>query len=567
MQDNVRILNNRYRLDECIGSGGMAEVYRAYDLLLDREVAVKILNKDLASDEKFIVRFKREAKAAGKLTHPCIVNVFDVGQAEDVNFIVMEFVGGGSLKQVIEAVGIISGKRAIKVAIDIATGLAHAHARGLVHCDVKSHNILVDKDGNAKIADFGVAYIMATASTATNDAVMGSVHYMAPEQVRGEPVNAQADIYSLGVVLFEMLAGRVPFMADTPMGVAVKQVNDIPPLVREFNPKVFPMLESIVSKALAKNKEDRYQNALEMVDELRRAEMLIVDEEVTELSKRGTKDQIEEKTETISAKAVKYNVINERMKKWIYALSIAILLVFGFAIGLFAFYGNFWSNAEVTVPNVIGKNQKTAEQVLAESKLRVKVEEDMNSIGPLDTVSSQNPEPGMTVKEGRYVTIVVNSSKDVVIVPDLMDLNVEQASSRITGTGLKLGSVKETFSDKVRENSVIGQSPIANSRVQKGTVVDIIITKREVRKIVVPNLSGLAISGAKDILNDKKLVLGSVSEIDSNQAPGSVLRQSPRAGAEVVENSRVDVVIAKPMGSKRVENMPINISPPKVKRD
>lgn len=567
MKDDIRILNDRYRLDERIGSGGMAEVYRAYDLLLDRQVAVKILNKDLASDDKFITRFKREAKAAGKLTHPCIVNVFDVGQDGDVNFIVMEFVDGGSLKQVIESVGIISGKMAIKVAIDIATGLAHAHARGLVHCDVKSQNILVDKDGNAKIADFGVAYIMATASTATNDTVMGSVHYMAPEQVRGEAVNAQADIYSLGVVLFEMLTGRLPFSADTPMGVAVKQVNDIPPLIREFNPRVFPMLESIVSKALAKDRDDRYRDALEMVDELRRAEMLIADEEATQLSKHSRTEHIEDKTEAISTKAVKDNVINERMKKWIYALSIAILLIFGFAIGLFAFYGNFWSSADVNVPNVVGKTQKAAEQILAESKLRVKVEEDFHSIGQLGMISSQNPEPGMTVKEGRYVTIVVNSTKDVAIVPDLMDLSVEQATARLNGAGLKLGAVKETFSDKVRKNSVIGQSPIANSRVQKGTIVDIIITRREVQKIVVPNLVGLSLSGAKDILAGRKMMLGNVSEIESDQAPGSVLRQTPRAGAEVVENSKVDVVLAKPIGSKRTNNMPMNISPPNVKRN
>lgn len=567
MVDEVKILNDRYRLDECIGSGGMAEVYRAQDMLLDRQVAVKILNDDLARDEKFISRFKREAKAAGKLTHPCIVNVYDVGQADGMNFIVMEFVGGGSLKQVIEAVGVISNKMAIKVAIDVATGLAHAHARGLVHCDVKSQNILVDKDGNAKIADFGVAYIMATASTATNDTVMGSVHYMAPEQVRGEPVNAQADIYSLGVVLFEMLAGRVPFMADTPMGVAVKQVNDTPPLIREFNPKVFPMLESIVSKALAKNKEDRYKDAQEMVDELRRAEMLIADEEATELKSKVSLSNIEDKTETISTKAVKDKVINEKMKKWIYALSIAILMIFGFAIGLFAFYGNFWAGAEVTVPNVVGKSQKNAEQILTDSKLRVKIEEDMHAVGQIGLVSSQNPEPGMTVKEGRYITIVVNSSKDMGIVPDLMDLSLEQATNRLVGAGLKLGSVKETFSDKVRENSVIGQSPTANSRVQKGTMVDIIISKREVQKIVVPNLVGLSVSGAKDILAGRKLVLGNVSEIESDQAPGSVLRQSPRTGAEVIENSRVDLVIAKPVGSKRPAKMPITISPPNVKRD
>lgn len=572
MEKDVRILNGRYRLDERIGSGGMAEVYRAHDLLLDREVAVKILNKELASDEKFITRFKREAKAAGKLTHPCIVNVFDVGQDDEVNYIVMEFVDGGSLKQVIEAVGIISGKRAIKVAIDVATGLAHAHARGLVHCDVKSQNILVDKDGNAKIADFGVAYIMATASTATNDTVMGSVHYMAPEQVRGEPVNAQADIYSLGVVLFEMLTGRLPFSADTPMGVAVKQVNDIPPLIREFNPKVFPMLESIVSKALAKNKDDRYKDALEMVDELRRAEMLIADEEASELQKshRG-KEHIEDKTETINSKAVKDNVINEKMKKWIYALSIAILLIFGFAIGLFAFYGNFWSSADVVVPNVVGKTQKAAEQIIAESKLRVKIEEDLHSTGQLGLVSNQKPDPGMTVKEGRYITIVVNSSRDVVIVPDVMDLSVEQAKDRLLGAGLKIGAVKETFSNKVRENSVIGQSPVANSRVQKGTIVDIIITKREVQKIVVPNLVGLSVSGAKDILAGRKMVLGNVSEVDSDQAPGSILRQSPRAGAEVIENSRVDIVIAKSLAAKKPNttpsNVPNNISPPTVKRD
>ena len=375
------LLNNRYKLVDHIGTGGMAEVYRAHDTLLDREVAVKILHKQFVSDETFIAKFKREAKAAAKLSHPCIVNVFDVGHSEDINFIVMEYVAGGTLKQEIEKYGRLSYKDAIKIAIDVASALNHAHIRGLVHCDIKPHHILIDSEGKAKVADFGIARVMATATaTLNNNDVMGSVHYVSPEQAAGKSVTAQSDIYSLGIVLFEMLTGRVPFEAETPVAVALRHVKDNPPLLREFNPDIPPVLESIVSKTLAKNPSDRYRTANELINELKRAEILVKD--LIENDPLDSTIFISNYSNNADEQTIlidKDKINNLKKKKYSKAFYVAVvlgLLVLGFFVGNFGVYGNFWSSKEVKVPNVVGKQQAIAEQLIREANLYTKIEEE-----------------------------------------------------------------------------------------------------------------------------------------------------------------------------------------------
>lgn len=544
------LLNNRYKLVDHIGTGGMAEVYRAHDTLLDREVAVKILHKQFVSDETFIAKFKREAKAAAKLSHPCIVNVFDVGHSEDINFIVMEYVAGGTLKQEIEKYGRLSYKDAIKIAIDVASALNHAHIRGLVHCDIKPHNILIDSEGKAKVADFGIARVMATATaTLNNNDVMGSVHYVSPEQAAGKSVTAQSDIYSLGIVLFEMLTGRVPFEAETPVAVALRHVKDNPPLLREFNPDIPPVLESIVSKTLAKNPSDRYRTANELINELKRAEILVKDliendplDSTIFISNYA--NNADEQTILID----KDKINNLKKKKYSKAFYVAVvlgLLVLGFFVGIFGVYGNFWSSKEVKVPNVVGKQQAIAEQLIREANLYTKIEEEENSkFGPGEVIR-QKPEAGETVKEGRHITLVVNKGGKSVDVPDIVDLNIEQAKIRLRDAGLKLGIVKESFTDKIKEDTVIGQEPIAKSKVERNSTVDIIIAKKQVAKVKTPDLSGLSVEKAKKVLEAAKLSVGNISERAASESFGSVVSQSPSANEEVLVGSKVDIVIAK----------------------
>ena len=548
------LLNNRYKLVDHIGTGGMAEVYRAHDTLLDREVAVKILHKQFVSDETFIAKFKREAKAAAKLSHPCIVNVFDVGHSEDINFIVMEYVAGGTLKQEIEKYGRLSYKDAIKIAIDVASALNHAHIRGLVHCDIKPHNILIDSEGKAKVADFGIARVMATATaTLNNNDVMGSVHYVSPEQAAGKNVTAQSDIYSLGVVLFEMLTGRVPFEAETPVAVALRHVKDVPPLLREFNPDIPPVLESIVSKTLAKNPSERYRTANELINELKRAEILVKDliendplESTIFISNMSNSvdDQTilldREKINSLRSKSEK-----DKHGKFFYLSLVLGLLILGFFVGIFGVYGNFWSSKEVKVPNVIGKQQAIAEQLIREANLYTKIEEEENSkFGPGEVIR-QKPEAGEIVKEGRHITLVVNKGGKSVDVPDIVDLSIEQAKIRLRDAGLKIGIIKESFTDKIKEDTVIGQEPIAKSKVERNSTVDIIVAKKQVAKVKTPDLTGMSPDKARKVLEAGKLALGNISERAANESPGSVIGQSPSANEEVLEGSKVDVVVAK----------------------
>ena len=544
------LLNNRYKLVDHIGTGGMAEVYRAHDTLLDREVAVKILHKQFVSDETFIAKFKREAKAAAKLSHPCIVNVFDVGHSEDINFIVMEYVAGGTLKQEIEKYGRLSYKDAIKIAIDVASALTHAHIRGLVHCDIKPHNILIDSEGKAKVADFGIARVMATATaTLTNNDVMGSVHYVSPEQAAGKNVTAQSDIYSLGIVLFEMLTGRVPFEAETPVAVALMHVKDKPPLLREFNPDIPPVLESIVSKTLAKNPVERYRTANELINELKRAEILVKDLIENDpldgtLFINNYANNFDEQTILIDKDKIN-GLKKKKYSKTFYAAAILGLLVLGFFVGIFGVYGNFWSSKEVKVPDVVGKPQAIAEQLIREANLYTKIEEEDNfKFGPGEVIR-QKPEAGETVKEGRHITLVVNKGGKSVDVPDIVDLSLEQAKIRLKDAGLKVGIVKESFTDKIKEDTVIGQEPIAKSKVEKNSSVDIIVARKQVEKIKVPELAGLSVEKAKKVLLAAKLALGNISEQVSSESFGSIIIQSPSANKEVLEGSKVDVVIAK----------------------
>ncbi len=547
MADNNELLNGRYRIDECIGSGGMSAVYHGYDTLLDRDVAIKTLNEDLAKKEALLRNFRREAKSAAKLVHPCIVNVYDVGVFNDVNFIVMEYVGGGTLKQEIERRGRIAPKRAIKLALDIASALSLAHARGLVHCDIKPHNILLDEAGNAKVADFGIASLMATAAISDDDNIMGSAHYMSPEQGTGESVTAQSDLYSLGVVLFEMLTGKLPFEADNPVDVVVRHMNDDVPLLRKFSKDAEPMLESIISKALAKDRLDRYQNAYEMMNDLKYADSMIEDNDDTaDEYERMLKEQFSEVTMPISGSTVVRESLNKKVKNWTYRATVSALLLIGFTIGLFAVYGNFWTSAEVTVPDVRGKSREMATQSLRNLNLRVSVEEDFAGNGPLGFVGNQNPEPGAVVKEGRNVKIYINSSKDSVIVPDLLDLTLEQAQIRLRDLGLVVGAVKETFSKNIQDSLVISQNPVARTKINKGSSVDITISRREDGKIVVPSIIGYQVSKGVELLNVKKLRMGKVGETESDAQPGTIVYQYPRPGAEVDANTTIEMVVAKP---------------------
>lgn len=558
-----RILDQRYELEELIGGGGMADVYKARDCLLNRPVAVKILHEEFKQDKEFVDKFQREAQAAARLSHPNIVNIYDVGVADGDHYIVMEYVPGRTLKDRIRQEGHLSVSESLRVAREIAEALAHAHANNLVHCDIKPHNILMMADGHAKVADFGIARAVTESTMTYSGNVIGSVHYFSPEQAKGTMITPKSDVYSLGVVLYEMLTGKLPFTGDNPVSIAVKHLQEEPVPVRQIDPAIPLVVEAIVSKAMSKDPAMRPTSA-ELVQDISQAERMLMagsqpmpqmapmaqDPDATQVlprvqptqqtipPRRAPQDEGYEEDESEKEKSI------FKSKKFIAGLLVVLLA--GFFVGAFMSYGKFWSTAEVTVPDVTGKQMTLARQILEDKKLRVNVAETYNADVPAGQVVSQNPTAGSKVKEQRLVTIYVSKGGEEIEMPDLTGLSKSDAEAQLKKMGLKLGSVYEKYSNE-EAGTVIKQDPKAGTKISRGQTVDITVSKgKQSHKVSVPDVTGVSLDAAKAALQSRGLRVGSVSKQESRQAAGTVVSQSPASG-EVEEGSSISLVIAEPV--------------------
>lgn len=558
-----RILDQRYELEELIGGGGMADVYKARDCLLNRPVAVKILHEEFKQDKEFVDKFQREAQAAARLSHPNIVNIYDVGVADGDHYIVMEYVPGRTLKDRIRQEGHLSVSESLRVAREIAEALAHAHANNLVHCDIKPHNILMMADGHAKVADFGIARAVTESTMTYSGNVIGSVHYFSPEQAKGTMITPKSDVYSLGVVLYEMLTGKLPFTGDNPVSIAVKHLQEEPVPVRQIDPAIPPVVEAIVSKAMSKDPAMRPTSA-ELVQDISQAERMLMagsqsmpqmapmaqDPDATQVlprvqptqqpipPRRAPQDEGYDEDEPEKEKSI------FKSKKFIAGLLVVLLA--GFFVGAFMSYGKFWSTAEVTVPDVTGKQMTLARQILEDKKLRVNVAETYNADVPAGQVVSQNPTAGSKVKEQRLVTIYVSKGGEEIEMPDLTGLSKSDAEAQLKKMGLKLGSVYEKYSNE-ESGTVIKQDPKAGTKISRGQTVDITVSKgKQSHKVSVPDVTGVSLDAAKAALQSRGLRVGSVSKQESRQAAGTVVSQSPASG-EVEEGSSISLVIAEPV--------------------
>ncbi|WP_455048895.1 Stk1 family PASTA domain-containing Ser/Thr kinase [Mitsuokella sp.] len=553
-----RILDQRYELEELIGGGGMADVYKAKDRLLNRPVAVKILHEQFKQDKEFIDKFQREAQAAARLSHPNIVNIYDVGVADGDHYIVMEYVPGRTLKDRIRQEGHLSVSESLRVAREIAEALAHAHANNLVHCDIKPHNILMMADGHAKVADFGIARAVTESTMTYSGNVVGSVHYFSPEQAKGTMITPKSDVYSLGVVLYEMLTGKLPFTGDNPVSIAVKHLQEEPVPVRQIDPSIPPVVEAIVSKAMSKDPAMRPTSA-ELVQDIQQAERMLMtgaqpvnrmaqDPDATQVLPRVQPQQ------TIpprrAAQEEDYEDDEPKKEKSIFkskkfTIGLLMVLFAGFFVGAFMSYGKFWSTAEVTVPDVTGKQMTLARQILEDKKLRVNVAETYNADVPAGQVVSQNPTAGSKVKEQRLVTIYVSKGGEEIEMPDLTGLSKADAEAQLKKMGLKLGSVYEKYSNE-EAGTVIKQDPKAGTKISRGQTVDITVSKgKQSHKVSVPDVTGASLDNAKAALQSRGLRVGSISKQESRQAAGTVISQSPASG-EVEEGTSVNLVIAAP---------------------
>ena len=560
-----RILARRYELQELIGGGGMADVYKAQDKLLDRAVAVKILHQQYANDAEFVEKFRREATAAAKLAHPNIVNIYDVGEDGGSQYIVMEYVSGPTLKEVIQQKGCLEPIEAVRIAKEIASALESAHRNNLVHCDIKPHNILVMPDGHIKVTDFGIARAVSASTMTYSGSVMGSVHYFSPEQAKGTVITTKSDVYSLGVVLYEILTGKLPFYGETSVSIALKHLQEEPVPIRQLNPSIPPVLEAIVQKAMSKDPADR-PNSTELYADLNQAKAMLADRGTsqeavsndpfaTRMIPRITPEMMaEQRSERPANKPIgsredyqpQYQPQEEKSifkSKSFIAVLVGILLM-GFFVGSFLSFGKFWSSAEINVPDVVGKSSVVAQQILEDKNLRVKIVEANDDSVPAGQVVSQYPEAGAKVKEQRLVTITVSKGGQELTMPDLKSMSRSNAEEKLKKMGLKLGAV---FEENAKEpaGTVINQDPRSGSKITKGQTVDITVSLGEKKKeITVQNYTGLSVDSAKSNLEANGLSLGGISEEASTRPKGTVIGQSPSAGSTTTEGGSVSLIIS-----------------------
>ncbi len=546
------LLDNRYRILSKIGVGGMADVYKGEDTLLGRPVAIKILHANFASDDEFVSRFKREAQAAGKLNHPNIVNMYDVGYDQDMHYIIMEYVDGETLKEYITRHHRLSIDEAVKITISIGEGLEHAHAMGIVHCDIKPHNVIITNTGRVKVTDFGIARAMNSTNTVMyTNSIMGSAHYLSPEQASGKSVDGNTDIYSLGVVLYEMLTGKVPFEGDTPIAVALKHVREkvIPPT--RYNPSIPPLLESVVLKALAKNPADRFESISEMMGDLRLSQGFTMGKtqrhepydfatQMIPAVDPDTLDDFSDIDDTTPKEVQKKSMLSKIAsipQKYI-VLSAAVIFLIAF-LGAFLSYGNFWSNTTVDVPNVVGKQVSVAKNILEDKHLRVSTSEVTNTDVPAGQVISQSPGSGEKVKEQRTIHLVVSKGVGDITVPDLSGMTVEQARQRLKDLGLVVGKITQGSIEGKPDNTIVAQSPSGDSKVSKGTTVDLVVNKPQTKKVKMPDVVGMTLKDARQVLGSNNIGVNQISGSVDEKA--IVTEQSVKAGEEVNEGSSLNL--------------------------
>lgn len=537
------LLDHRYQLLERIGGGGMAEVFLAEDTLLTRRVAVKILRSQYTSDEEFVVRFRQEARAAARLSHPNIVSIFDVGCADDVYYIVMEYVPGETLKDYIKREGQIAPQNVLQLAYQVAAALKHAHENKIVHCDIKPHNILLSRDGLAKVTDFGIARAVSSQTSTQVAGVMGSVHYLSPEQARGYGVDAQSDIYSLGVVMYEMLSGAPPFDGPSAISIAMKHLQEAPAPLSEKAPATPPALIALVEKAMAKKPQDRFataQTLLQELDSLIRQNQTHGDVAVVRESKTQPSASFHERTT-----AMKLWRRLRQLPKW--AWGVVGLLLVSFVIGQFLADGGLIGGKEVMVPDVVGKPAETARSLLTNENLRVQIAEAFNNRVPAGYVVSQQPPGGQVVKERRTIQIVISRGLDVTAIPDLKGLQRREAEARIRSAGLQVGILSEEYSATVPVDAVISQNPRPPGQVAKGVLIDLVVSKgKSPQQITVPNFIGESMQSVLARIESLHLKVGRIRETSTSRfAPGMISAQAPIPGSSVYEGTTIDLEVAR----------------------
>ena len=540
----------------------MATVYKAKCHVLNRYVAVKVLRDEFTTDEEFIKRFAAEAQSAASLAHPNIVSIYDVGKEGNLYYIVMELIKGKTLKEIINEDGALSWKWAVNIAIQIASALETAHKNNIIHRDIKPHNIIITEEGIAKVTDFGIAKVVSNSTVTAFGTTIGSVHYFSPEHARGGYTDAKSDLYSLGVVMYEMLTGKVPFDADTPVSIALKHMQEEPVPPIEVNPEIPTAVNKIILKAMKKDANLRYTSATEMLKDLNLAlknpegnfVFMKGDQNDFPTQKIPIYDNIAEEEKNNTRKDKKENKIVAWIKKH-KKLSFIIggILLFFLAFGGTALYINLTTLKDVQIPNLVGMTKEEMEEELKKLNLEYEIStEEYNEEYEAGKVISQDPTfiSDYKIKEKSKIKVVISKGTQIVKVTKVTGKTREEAISELEALGLKVEEVEE-ISKKVEEGYVIKQSPEADKEVNSGSTVTITVSKGDgIVKTYVPGVTGKKEDDARNELTTANLKVNVAYEEDDTKEDGIVLRQSLEAGKEVAENTTVTITVNKKVAPK-----------------
>ena len=553
-----KVIGNRYEILEKIGEGGMATVYKARCNILKRYVAVKVLREEYTTDEEFIKRFNTEAQAAASLTHPNIVSIFDVGHEDNVYYIVMELVQGKTLKEIINEDGVLPWKWSINIAIQVASALETAHKNNIVHRDIKPHNIIITEDGIAKVTDFGIAKAVSNSTITAFGTTIGSVHYFSPEHARGGYTDAKSDIYSLGVVMYEMLTGRVPFDADTPVSIALKHMQEKPVEPMKLNPSIPFAINKIIMKAMEKEPSLRYQNATEMLKDLSmalkdpeggfvksNAEKLQYTQRVPVL---GEESQVEVEKDGKKGKLAKYFEEHPTAKKvWITVIAILLVILIPIA-GFFGVQAVLKAGLpkDVKLPNFVGQTIEEAKATLGKEKLTLETEEVYNDEIEIGKIISQDPpfSEGATVKENTIVKVKISKGPETVKMIKVVGMKYEDAERQLKDElHLNVEKIEET-SKTVEKEYVIKQEIEEGKDIKVGETVKLYVSiGTGLKEIAMPYVIGDTEEEAKKKLEG--LTVTVVYEEDMSKTDGRVLKQSIEAGTTIEEKTKVTITVNK----------------------
>lgn len=536
-----KVLAGRYEVLDKIGGGGMAIVYKGMDLLLNRTVTVKVLREQFVHEEDFIKRFHREAQAVAKLSHPNIVSIYDVGHEQDLHYLVMEYVEGQNLKEIILQKAPVDPLEAIDYLVQILDGLEHAHESGVIHRDIKPHNILVTKNGKVKVTDFGIAQAVSSATLTYSGTVVGSVQYISPEQAKGEQTGIYSDIYSAGVILYELLTGVLPFTGDSAISIALKHIQS------DFTPPgqivqgIPASLERVVLKAMVKDPKHRFQSAAEMKLALEKIRGTMAEDLPTQVLPAVEIDDLPEEPKPKK----------KRKPKLAFLLMIPLFLAVaagGFWLGV----QRYFETGEVKVPHIEGMSLAEAEKILAEHNLTYEVNRKVHDLEyPENYIITQSPEAGEMIKRTRPILIDISLGPELKPVPGVIGETERSARIILTNAGFTANdNVEEVYDEQIPAGTVVDQDPKPETKKPIGSVVNLIISLGpKLKQISMPNLVGKTLDEAKAILSENKLELGNIrNEISYEYFSGQVMKQSIKPNQSVLQGQAIDLTISKGPG-------------------